>query len=38
MNGYERKIIHVTLQNDPQVRTESEGQDPYRHVVIYYQE
>lgn len=38
MNGYERKIIHVTLQNDPKVRTESEGQDPYRHVVIYYQE
>lgn len=38
MNGYERKIIHVTLQDDPQVRTESEGQDPYRHVVIYYQE
>lgn len=38
MNGYERKIIHVTLQNVPQVRTESEGQDPYRHVVIYYQE
>lgn len=38
MNGYERKIIHVTLQNDPQVRTESEGQDPYRHVVIYYEE
>lgn len=38
MNGYERKIIHVTLQNDPQVRTESEGQDPYRHVVIYSQE
>ncbi len=38
MNGYERKIIHMTLQDDPQVRTESEGQDPYRHVVIYYQE
>ena len=38
MNGYERKIIHVTLQNDHQVRTESEGQDPYRHVVIYSQE
>ena len=36
MNGYERKIIHVALQNVPHVRTESEGQDPYRHVVIYY--
>ena len=38
MNGYERKVIHVTLQRDDHVRTESEGQDPYRHVVIYYQE
>ena len=38
MNGYERKVIHVTLQHDDHVRTESEGQDPYRHVVIYYQE
>lgn len=37
MNGYERKIIHLTLQNDSEVRTESEGKDPYRHVVIYYQ-
>ena len=35
MNGYERKIIHVALQNDSEVRTESEGKDPYRHVVIY---
>lgn len=37
MNGYERKIIHVALQNEVHVRTESEGQDPYRHVVIYYE-
>ena len=37
MNGYERKIIHMTLQNQAHVCTESEGQDPYRHVVIYYQ-
>ena len=37
MNGYERKVIHVALQNEEHVRTESEGQDPYRHVVIYYQ-
>lgn len=37
MNGYERKIIHVALQNEGHVRTESEGQDPYRHVVIYYE-
>lgn len=37
MNGYERKIIHVALQNEAHVRTESEGQEPYRHVVIYYE-
>lgn len=37
MNGYERKVIHMALQNDEHVSTESEGQDPYRHVVIYYQ-
>ena len=38
MNGYERKIIHVALQDKEHVRTESAGQDPYRHVVIYYAE
>lgn len=38
MNGFERKIIHVALQDVEHVRTESEGQDPYRHVVIYYEE
>ena len=37
MNGYERKIIHVALQHTEHIRTESEGQEPYRHVVIYYQ-
>lgn len=36
MNGYERKVIHVALQNKEHIFTESEGQDPYRHVVIYY--
>ena len=36
MNGYERKIIHMALQDIPYVRTESEGEDPYRHIVIYY--
>lgn len=34
MNPYERKVIHATLQNHPQVTTRSEGQDPYRRVVI----
>ncbi|MFO8061196.1 MAG: RNA-binding cell elongation regulator Jag/EloR [Bacillota bacterium] len=31
---HERKIIHVSLQDHPQVTTESQGQDPHRYVVI----
>jgi len=34
MNPYERKVIHATLQHDPKVTTRSEGQDPFRRVVI----
>ncbi len=34
MNPYERRIIHSALQNDRYVVTRSEGEDPYRHVVI----
>lgn len=34
MNPYERKVIHCTLQSHPDVRTRSEGKDPYRKVVI----
>ena len=34
MNPYERRIIHSALQNDRYVITRSEGEDPYRHVVI----
>lgn len=34
MNPYERRIIHSTLQNDKYVYTKSEGEDPFRHVVI----
>jgi len=34
MNPYERRIIHSALQNDKFVTTFSEGEDPYRHVVI----
>ena len=36
MNPYERRIIHSTLQNNPNVSTKSEGDEPYRKVVIYY--
>lgn len=34
MNPYERRIIHSALQNDRYVVTKSEGEDPYRKVVI----
>lgn len=34
MNPYERRIIHSALQNDPYVSTHSEGEEPYRKVVV----
>ena len=34
MSPYERRIIHTVLQSDDQVRTFSEGEEPYRKVVI----
>ena len=36
MNPYERRIIHSALQNDKFVETYSEGEEPYRKVVINY--
>ena len=35
MNPYERRIIHAALQNDRFAATKSEGDEPFRHVVIY---
>lgn len=35
MNPYERRIIHSTLQNDKFVSTKSEGEEPFRHVVVF---
>ena len=34
MNPYERRIIHSALQNDKYVTTYSEGDEPFRHVVV----
>ena len=34
MNPYERRIIHSALQNDKFVTTHSEGEEPFRHVVV----
>ena len=35
MNPYERRIIHSALQNDKFVSTRSEGDEPFRHVVVF---
>ena len=34
MNPFERRVIHSALQNDKFVSTHSEGEEPYRHVVV----
>ena len=34
MNHYERKVIHTALQRRPEVTTRSEGEEPYRRVII----
>ena len=34
MNPYERRIIHSALQADDRVSTHSEGEEPYRRVVV----
>lgn len=34
MNPFERRVIHSALQNDKYVTTHSEGEEPFRHVVI----
>lgn len=34
MNPYERRIIHASLQSNPHIQTYSEGEEPFRKVVI----
>ncbi len=34
MNPFERRVIHSTLQNDKLIKTHSEGDEPFRHVVV----
>ncbi len=34
MSAYERRIIHVTLQDNPKIKTSSAGKEPYRYVVV----
>jgi spoIIIJ-associated protein len=35
MSAQERRIVHTTLQNNPYVMTKSEGEEPFRKVIIY---
>lgn len=34
MNAHERKLIHLALQENPHVSTQSEGEEPFRRVVV----
>ncbi len=36
MNPYERRIIHSALQDENYIITKSDGEEPYRHVVVLY--
>ena len=38
MNSYERKVVHAALQGFKYIKTESEGEEPNRCVVIKYYE
>lgn len=35
MNSRERRVVHLSLRNEADLRSESSGQGPFRHVVIY---
>jgi spoIIIJ-associated protein len=35
MSAHERRVIHLALQDDPSVTTTSEGEEPFRRVVIH---
>lgn len=36
MNSYERRIIHITLQSNEKVETESIGEGPLKEIVVKY--
>ncbi len=38
MNSYERKIVHNVLTDFSNISTESEGEEPHRHIIIKYKE
>lgn len=35
MSSRERRIVHLALKDNPDLRTESEGEGPQRHLVVY---
>ncbi len=34
LSAYQRRVIHLTLQDDPEVQTRSTGEGPFKHMVI----
>lgn len=34
MTSYERRVVHVSLRDDARVATSSEGEEPFRHVIV----
>lgn len=37
MNAAERRLVHLALENEPNIKAESYGEDPHRKIVIYPQ-
>jgi len=35
MSSRERRVVHLALRDNPELRTESEGEGPQRHLVVY---
>jgi spoIIIJ-associated protein len=35
MNSRERRVVHLALRDEPELRTESEGEGAARHLVVY---
>jgi len=36
MNSHERRVVHLALRDDPTVQTHSEGEEPFRKVIVSY--
>ena len=38
MSSYERLVVHELFSDDPEIKTESEGEGKFRHIVLKYRE